>query len=69
MDSCSLLPNKRVRPTSACQRSSIDPRETSDTVLDIAERAFDEPRVRLAAAWRSRILQYEQMQPHPRKGG
>jgi hypothetical protein len=45
------------------------PGETADTVLDIAERTFDEPRERLAAAWRSRILQYEQTQPHPGKGG
>jgi hypothetical protein len=45
------------------------PGETTDTVLDIAERTFDEPRERLAAAWRSRILQYEQTQPHPGKGG
>jgi hypothetical protein len=33
--------------------------ETADTILDIAERTFDGPRERLAAAWRSRILQYE----------
>jgi hypothetical protein len=45
------------------------PGETADTVLDIAERTFDEPRERLAAAWRSRILQYGQTQPHRGKGG
>ncbi len=45
------------------------PGEVADTVLDIAERTFDEPRERLASAWRSRILQYQQIQAHPAKGG
>jgi hypothetical protein len=45
------------------------PGETTDTVLDIAERTFAEPRERLAAAWRSRILQYVPAQAHPAKGG
>jgi len=45
------------------------PGETADTVLDIAERTFDEPRERLAAVWRSRVLQSEQTKPHPGKGG
>jgi hypothetical protein len=44
------------------------PGEAADTVLDIAERTFHEPRERLAAVWRSHILQYEQTQPHPGRG-
>jgi hypothetical protein len=45
------------------------PGEKADTVLDIAERTSDESPAHLAAAWRSRILEYQRMHPDPAKGG
>jgi hypothetical protein len=44
------------------------PGEVPDTILDMAQRTFHESRERLAAIWRSRVLQYDRAATQPRKG-
>ncbi len=44
------------------------PGEAPDTILDMAQRTFHESRERIAAIWRSRVLQYEHTAVQPQKG-
>jgi hypothetical protein len=43
--------------------------ETTDTILDMAQRTFGESRQTLAALWCSRVLRYERPQDVPRNEG
>jgi hypothetical protein len=43
------------------------PGEAPDTVLDMAQRTFHESHERLAAIWRSRVLQYDRAAAQSRK--
>lgn len=43
--------------------------EAPDTILEMAERTFRQPRKQLTALWRSKVLQYQNPGPAPRKNG
>jgi hypothetical protein len=43
--------------------------EVPDTILDMAQRTFDESRESLTTMWRNKVFQYEKASGVPRKEG